>query len=105
MLNLPKSIKFLILFSFVTSTLLAQAPDTAWTRTFGGIENDYGLSVWQTTDKGYIVVGRTESFGIMGESNIYLIKTDSLGDTLWTKIYVDSADQYGKSVQQIENKP
>jgi len=64
--------------------LFAQVPDTAWTRTYGGSNNDYGESVQQTSDGGYIVVGggTSDFYG-----DIYLIKTDSLGDTLWTRTY------------------
>jgi len=73
--------------------------DTLWTRTYGGTGTDIGKSVQQTTDEGYIVTGYTESYG-MGESDVYLIKTDSLGDTLWTKTYVGGDQNYGRSVQQ-----
>ena len=73
--------------------------DTLWTRTYGGSEADYGSSVQQATDGGYIVVGWTDSFGA-GESDVYLIKTDSIGDTLWTRTYGGSDADYGYSVQQ-----
>ena len=56
--------------------LYAQAPDTLWTRIYGGTEYDYGFSVQQTLDGGYIVTGVTNSFG-MGNYDVYLIKTDA----------------------------
>jgi len=58
--------------------------DTLWTRTYGGSFNDEAYSVQQTTDGGYIIAGRTGSFGA-GYSDIYLVKTDAGGDTLWTR--------------------
>jgi hypothetical protein len=75
------------------------AGDTLWTRTFGGIAWDQGNSVQQTTDGGYIVAGYTGSFGA-GNYDVYLIKTDATGETLWTRTYGDSSDDAGFSVQQ-----
>ena len=73
--------------------------DTLWTRTFGGNNGDYGYSVQQTTDDGYIVAGYTYPYE-QGETDIFLIKTDSLGDTLWTRIFGGNNGDYGYSVQQ-----
>jgi len=72
---------------------------TLWTRTYGGYSYDIGNSVQQTADGGFIIAGVTNSFGA-GESNVYLIKTDTSGDTLWTKIYGSADDEEGYSVQQ-----
>ncbi|MBN2536785.1 hypothetical protein JXB37_00750, partial [candidate division WOR-3 bacterium] len=53
---------------------------------FGGAELDYGFAVVQTDDGGYLVAGETESFGA-GFRDVWLVRTDSLGDTLWTRTY------------------
>jgi len=73
--------------------------DTLWTRTYGGIRSDYASSVQQTTDGGYIVAGSTQSFGA-GAEDFYLVKTNSLGDTLWTRTYGGSYWDEAYSVQQ-----
>jgi hypothetical protein len=73
--------------------------DTLWTRAYGGRSNDEGLSVQQTSDGGYIVSGSTVSFG-SGLSDMYLVKTNSLGDTLWTRTFGGANDEIGYSVQQ-----
>jgi len=44
-----------------------------WERTYGGISDDYGYSVEQTADGGYVISGLTTSFG-MGEADVYLMK-------------------------------
>jgi hypothetical protein len=89
----------LTVYCIVPTVLYAQAPDTLWTKTYGGTGDDYGYSVQQTSDGGYIIAGWTESFGA-GQSDVYLIKTDSFGDTLWTKTYGGSENDEGYSVQQ-----
>jgi hypothetical protein len=88
-----------ILCILCSTFLFAQGPDTLWTKTYGGTGFDYGRSVQQTTDDGYIIAGRTNSFGA-GGYDVYLIKTDSNGDTLWTKTYGGTGDDYGESMQQ-----
>ena len=74
--------------------------DTLWTKTFGGEENDVGYSVQQTTDGGYIITGYTLSFGVSYYYDVYLIKTDSNGDSLWTKVFNGGSSDMGYSVEQ-----
>jgi hypothetical protein len=70
-----------------------------WTRTYGGDLGETGWSVQETSDKGYIIVGTTDSFG-EGNTDVYLIKTDSLGNTHWTKTYGGTGSDHGKFVQE-----
>jgi hypothetical protein len=76
--------------------------DTSWTKTYGGTNSDNGWAVKQTVDGGYIVVANTYSFGSGGQ-DIYLIKTDSLGDSLWTRTYGDIINEWGYSTQQTSD--
>jgi len=73
--------------------------DTLWTRTYGGEKDDVGNSVLQTSDGGYIITGWTGSFGAKAW-DIYLIKTDEHGDTLWTFVYGGKSNDAGMSVME-----
>jgi len=74
--------------------------DTLWTRTYGGAAYGEGYSVQQTTDGGYIIAGYFDSSGAVDEADIWLIKTNAQGDTLWTRTYGGTYEDYGRSVQQ-----
>ena len=76
--------------------------DTLWTRTYGGTSFDEGWSVQQTSDGGYVIAGTTYSFGA-GDCDVYLIKTDASGDTLWTRTYGGTNEDKGRSVRQTSD--
>ncbi len=93
----------LILFTLYPILIFAQSPNILWVRTIGHEYDDVGYDVKQTSDGGYIIVG-SANFGIY-EDDIYLIKTDKNGDTLWTQTWgwFDS-HSYGYEVQQTFDK-
>lgn len=71
--------------------------DTLWTRTYGGPELESGESMALTSDGGFLLAGYTESFGA-GEKDVYVVRTDMNGDTLWTMTYGGPEDDYGYAV-------
>ena len=79
------------------------AGDTLWTKTFGGDNYEYGRSVSQTADGGYVIAGYTSSFGA-GGAEVYLIKTNGLGDTLWTKTFGGPGTDIGWSIQETADR-
>lgn len=76
--------------------------DSLWTRVYGGTGAESGRSVQQTNDGGFIITGYTTSFGA-GNNDVYLIKMDMNGDTLWSRTYGNSEEDFGYSVQQTSD--
>ncbi len=77
--------------------------DTLWTRSYGGSGGDFGYSIRQIIDGGFIIAGYTSSFGA-GRSDVYLLKIDGDGDISWAKTYGGSAADYGYSVRQTSDR-
>ena len=73
-----------------------------WTKTFGGTGRDYGNSVQQTSDGGFIVLGYTLSFGAGGD-DVYLVKTDANGNEEWSKTFGGSASDVGFFISQTND--
>lgn len=70
-----------------------------WMNTFGGNSDDEGYSVVQSNDGGFAVAGYISSFGAGGK-DVYLVKTDSLGNELWTRTFGGAQDDEGYSLLQ-----
>ncbi|TES92793.1 MAG: hypothetical protein E3J87_04215 [Candidatus Cloacimonadota bacterium] len=92
-----KLIFFVIVTLLLTIPLFAQAPDTLWTKTFGGVDDDQGWSVRETSDGCFIILGWTKSFGA-GNLDIYLLKVDQNGNYLWHKTFGGSEYEEGRSI-------
>ena len=79
-------------------TILQAQPNAIWIRTFGGINSDYGRSIQQVFNDGYILIGTTASFG--DNNDAWLIKTDAQGNKEWDKTFGGSNDDFGSCIQQ-----
>jgi hypothetical protein len=73
-----------------------------WDRPFGGTENDYGVSVQQTSNRGYIILGNTFSWGA-GGSDVWMIKTDITGTRIWDRTFGGINDELAASVQETSD--
>jgi hypothetical protein len=73
-----------------------------WNELFGDSSYDYGYSVAQTSDSGYIITGYTQSYGA-GSADVWLIKTNANGNEEWSQIFGGSGADYGYSVAQTSD--
>ena len=74
--------------------------ETIWIQTFGEIDKwDQAYSVQQVSDGGFILAGKTKSYGAE-DYDAFLLKTDENGNELWHQIYGDYSSDYAWSAQQ-----
>jgi len=71
-----------------------------WSKTIGGTNYDFANSIVQTTDGGYAIAGYTDSFG--NAEKVYIVKLDSSGMILWTKVFSVYLDRAYSIVQTID---
>ncbi|MCK5519678.1 MAG: T9SS type A sorting domain-containing protein [Candidatus Marinimicrobia bacterium] len=91
-----KKIISIALFFCFYGNIFAQAPDTLWTKSYGGSGNDLFWSISQTNDGGFILAGGIEDMN--EDPSVYkhsLVRMDNQGDTLWTKKYDNKGEPDG----------
>lgn len=81
---------------------LTHAQELQWTANYGGLYTEEGYSGVRTSDGGYAILGSTYSFG-SGDHDIYLLRLDSLGDTIWSNTYGGTDTDYGYDLQQTND--
>ena len=90
-----------IVFLIIVFAASAQAPKKFYCR-YGGNGYDEGNDVKQTLDGGYIITGSTSSIG-QGNTDLYLLKLDSMGQVKFQKTFGGVSNEIGKSVVQLSD--
>jgi hypothetical protein len=70
-----------------------------WSRTYGGTPTDYAYGLVRTADSGYALAGTTYSFGV-GNGDVWLVKTDAVGNELWNKTYGGTNTEEARALVQ-----
>jgi hypothetical protein len=73
--------------------------DTLFTRIYGTPDNERGISLASTTDGGFVICGKSSS--TINGSLVFqalVMRIDSTGDLLWTKLFGDTLFQEAQSV-------
>ncbi len=73
-----------------------------WSKTFGGPGDDVGMSVVQTKEGGYIVAGRTASFG-SGADDVWMLKVDYNGREQWNRTFGGQKDDVAFQVIELDD--
>jgi len=58
--------------------------DVLWQKTYGGVDYDQGVSIAKNCCQELFLLGTTKSYGTDNSADLYLIKTDKVGNELWT---------------------
>jgi hypothetical protein len=80
--------------------------DTIWTKTYGGPKRDYGKNIITGSDGHILISSQTsgEGFGTDRYSNLYLLKLNIDGDTLWTKTYKEIGEEVPSHLLETKDK-
>ena len=73
-----------------------------WNQTYAGPEADVAQAMVRTSDSGYVIAGKTNSFGA-GDSDFWLIKVDSSGSMQWNKTYGQTTTEVANFVIQTSD--
>ncbi len=78
---------------------LDESGNHVWATSYGGALQDQAYAAVETDDKGFVVVGSTESYG-NGKEDIYIIKTNKNGKLKWSRSYGSVATDVAYDVQE-----
>src|SRR5690606_23435227 len=87
-----KTIIFLTVILFLSVKISFGQQVKTFQKSYGGTSGDYSLSMLPMHDKGFLIAGRTASFG-SGGNDILIVRTDSLGKAKWSKTYGGRSDE------------
>jgi predicted secreted protein len=73
-----------------------------WNKYYGSSEDEHGGQVQQTPDGGYAIIGDMSN-PENGDQDLWLIKTNSLGDITWNRTYGGTNDELGFDLQLTED--
>ncbi len=73
-----------------------------WNKTYGGTGEDLAMGLVQTAEGGYVLAGRTDSYGA-GVFDFWMVKTDANGNHVWNETYGGSGMDDALALIQASN--
>jgi hypothetical protein len=86
----------------LAAVVSAQAPDTLWTRTYGGDDVEMPGWIEPAHDGGFVVAGYTRSFGVAYD-DMYIVKINADGSTGWANTYGDSGTDDANDIKRTRD--
>ncbi len=74
-----------------------------WLRFYGGHNWDFGMDVAVDSSGNFFVTGSTYSFSD-SDKDVYILKLDAYGDTIWTRTYGGLQSDAGRSIYVCQNQ-
>ena len=106
----PLLVIAMLLYSCDDSDSVKPRFDSFFIKYYGGSGDQFGNSFIRTPDGGYVIVGTSDpdrsivNDGNPGDEDIFIVKTDSLGNEDWSQTYDPSGSQdFGKDIIQTAN--
>jgi len=105
----------LMFFSIVSCTsddsikINSLTGEIEWQKTFGGANDDIARAIIETSDKGYAIIGYTNSIDgditdkTVAENDFWVLKLDPNGIIEWQKTYGGSGDDQGRAIIQTSD--
>jgi len=95
--------KLICTLIFLQLSYFSLQAQTLFTRTYGAFgEFNMSRSVAQSLDGNYLFLGSTGGWGAIN-GDIALVKTDTLGNIIWTKLYGNDATEDGISIRALND--
>lgn len=102
-----KLAKLCLVYCFFFSPSVSKAqPYTLFSRSYGEVVWQFFDCIATTSDGGMIAVGSADRLFGISNYDIWVVRTDAWGDTLWTKFYGSPWEigwDRGKAVREIED--
>ena len=87
-----------------TKSSVPPVQDQAFLKLFGGPNQQQGIAIQQTSEGGFILIGSTSSAQNGENRDIYVVKTDVLGNETWSQVIdFQGRDDIGNSVVLAED--
>jgi hypothetical protein len=77
--------------------------DTIWTKTYGTAGYESGNAIFQAPNGGGFVIAGETGTTVTGQHDVYIVKTNSNGNLLWTQSIGGSEEDEAKDVRQNSN--